>query len=160
MEIHTEQKKIVSKKMANYAIWGTIGIFVIIFIFTSFGGNSNIKPTGNSENNLPSQPAQVVSKNIPTKVGIGEEGYISVPSPKAVIALTENGYKEITKIYLANDMIGVGDFLLSGKGFAVPNGTKVLVVDTSVGARKVRVLEGDSIGESGWIAYEWVSKTK
>lgn len=104
-----------------------------------------------------SQPV-VTSAN--TRVSVGEEGYVNTPSPKAVISLTEDGFSEITKIYLANDMMGVGDFLLSGKGFAVPKGTKVLVTDTKVGARKVRILEGENIGQTGWIAMEWVSKTK
>ncbi len=136
-----------------------LGIFFAIGLVVDLADKSNPSPTPQVKETV-LQTEQEVAKPIPSKVSVGEEGYVNVPSSKAIIATTESNYKEITKIYLANDTMGIGDFLLSGKGFSVPNGTKVLVVDMSTGVRKVRILEGDNIGKSGWIAYEWVSKTK
>lgn len=143
----TEQEKpVYIRKKFLYGI--SIILFAVWFVLSVSDGSPSSQPVTES--------APATSQ----KVSVGEEGYINTPSPKAMIALTEEGYKEITKIYLANDMMGVRDFLLSGKGFAVPTGTKVLVTDMAVGSRKVRVLEGDSLGSAGWIAMEWVSKTK
>ncbi len=138
-------------------LYGLAIFFVIGYIGSLFD-----KTPAPVTNTAP-QPVQAVAETktvVSDKVSVGEEGYINTPSPKAMIALTEAGYKELTKIYIANDTMGIGEFLTSGKGFAVPKGTKVLVTDSAVGARKVRILEGDNIGKAGWIAMEWVSKTK
>jgi hypothetical protein len=159
--ITMEQEKIKKHFYENWWFW----LVVIILVLTFVNYNNTQQPeqvVSETVSVQPTHPVQAIT-NTPTatqKVSVGEEGYINTPSPKAIIALTKNDYKELTKIYLANDTIGIGDFLLSGKGFAVPKGTKVLVTDTAVGARKVRVLEGDNIGKAGWIAMEWVSKTK
>ncbi len=138
-----------------------VGIFFAIGFVVNLADKNNPPPVQQvTETKTATEPVQAVAKPTTSKVSVGEEGYVNVPSPKAIIATTESNYKEITKIYIANDTMGIGDFLLSGKGFSVLNGTKVLVTDMSTGVRKVRILEGESIGKSGWIAYEWVSKTK
>lgn len=138
-----QEKKLVLKKW-HVAV---IVIFMIGFVWSM-----------NGDSKLSSEPAQTTPQN--ASVSVGENGYIKVASPKAIIALTESGFDELTKTYIANDTNGIYEFLVSGKGFAVPNGTKVLVIDTAVGSRKIRVLEGESNGKAGWIVKEWVSKTK
>lgn len=95
-----------------------------------------------------------------TKVSLGEEGYIKVTSPKTILANTKTDLDALTKTYLANDTAGIEEFLVGGRGFVVANGTKVLVIDTGVGVRKVRVLEGDQINNTGWLPMEYVSKTQ
>ena len=130
---------------------------IIIGIIGSLFSGTKTQPTPTQTT---TQPVQTTTESTPEKVSVGEEGYVNVPSPKAIIALTESDFNELSKIYLANDMTGVYEFLVSGKGFAVPNGTKVLVIDSAVGSHKVRILEGDSIGQAGWIVMEWISKTK
>jgi len=150
----SERKPIYKRKKFLYAV-----VILMVIGFIVMLSNSEPRQTSNTN----AQPAQTMSNNqsaTSDKVSIGEEGYIKVSSPKTILALTQEEYKELTKIYLANDTMGIGEFLLSGKGFAVTNGTKVLVVDVAVGVRKVRALEGDNIGKTGWIAYEWVSKVK
>lgn len=152
------------EKKPFYKKWWVITLavfFFVGFLGDLFSEESLSQPVVNNTVTEQTQPVT----NTPTpvtsqKVSVGEEGYINAPSPKAVIALTKDGFSEITKIFLANDMMGVGDFLLSGKGFAVTKGTKVLVIESAVGSRKVRILEGDQIGNAGWIAMEWVTKTK
>jgi len=94
------------------------------------------------------------------KVSVGEEGYIKVSSPKTILANTKTDLDGLTKIYLANDTEGIAEFLVGGQGFAVSNGTKVLLIDTAYGVRRVRVLEGDQVSKTGWLPMEYVSKTQ
>lgn len=136
-------------------LW-TAGILVGVAVIGSFMDDP--KPSAPTA----TQPA-VVQNQQPTpsqKVAIGENGYIKVTSPKTILADTKTDLDELTKIYLANDTAGIQEFLLSGKGFSVSNGTKILVIDTGVGVRKVRVLEGDNINGSGWLPMEFVVKNK
>lgn len=92
----------------------------------------------------------------------GEEGYIKGTSgtPNEILTNTKADYDVFIDILLSKDTIGLGQFLQDGRGFGVANGTKVLVIGTGVGVRQVRVLEGEHLGESGWLAMEYVSKTK
>ncbi len=150
------------EKKPFYKKWWVITLavfFFVGFLGDLFSEDSLSQPVTNTVTQ-PTQKTETPAPVTSQKVSVGEEGYINAPSPKAVIALTKEGFSEITKIFLANDMMGVGDFLLSGKGFAVTKGTKVLVIESAVGSRKVRILEGDQIGNAGWIAMEWVIKTK
>lgn len=57
---------------------------------------------------------------------------------------------------VANDKDGKVLLLASGRVFAVKSGTKVLVIDQAMFKRKVRVLEGEQKGLSGWVAVEYV----
>jgi len=132
----------------------TAGVILFFFILAWFSDDS----TPATSEPAPVQTTASAQPKPSDKVAVGEQGYINSPSPKAILANTKDGYKEIMQTYSANDMYGVQEFLLSGKGFAVAKGTKIQVVDTAVGARKVRVLDGEMTGQAGWIAMEWVSK--
>jgi hypothetical protein len=144
--------KVKSRKQSLLFFGGGALVLFILFGITS--------PQSTQNGSTPEQSASATQPASASKVGVGEEGYINVSSPKAILALTEDNFKELTKIYLADDTQGIYEFLVAGKGFAVADGTKVKVIDSSVGTRRVRVLEGDMAEKSGWIAMEWVSKTK
>ncbi len=135
----------------------TVGILFAVGIVVSA-----LDDKGTSSSTTSAQPAvtQTEQTALSQKVSIGEEGYIKVPSPKTILANTKTDLDALTKIYLANDTQGIEEFLVGGQGFAVSNNTKVLVTDTAVGARRVRVLEGDQSGKSGWLPMEFVSKSK
>ncbi len=130
-------------------------LFGVPILLAAIGGNS--KPTSTATQPAVAQTAQPASSQ---KVSVGEEGYIKVSSPKTILANTKTDLDALTKIYLANDTEGIAEFLVGGQGFAVSNGTKVLVVDTAVGVRRVRVLEGDQASKTGWLPMEYVSKTQ
>ena len=134
----------------------TVAILFGVPIVLSLVGSNNTPTTS-------TQPAVALPSEQPapsTKVSLGEEGYIKVTSPKTILANTKTDLDALTKTYLANDTAGIGEFLVAGRGFAVSNSTKVLVIDTGVGVRKVRVLEGDQINNTGWLPMEYVSKSK
>lgn len=93
----------------------------------------------------------------PEPSDVGSEATIQVPNLEVVyLAIDEQAFDEWTKACVAEDYIGMAQLQASGKVFTVPNGTKVLVIDSSFASIEVRILEGDAIGRSGWIPYEWV----
>ena len=139
-------------------LYGLAIIFVVGIVGSALDDSK--QKANNTDVTTVNTPEAIQPSVTSQKVSVGEEGFIKVPSPSAILANTEANYKELTKIYLANDTMGIGDFLLSHKGISIPSGTKVLVIESATGIRKVRVLEGEKIGEAGWIAMEWVSKKK
>jgi len=91
-----------------------------------------------------------------THLNIGSE-YIVVNNGFEVVWLaidTEADDKWI-EASTANDTIGLRSLMLSGQIFSVPAGTKVLVLDNSLWhGYKVRILEGDKFGKTGWLPSE------
>lgn len=63
-------------------------------------------------------------------------------------------FDEIVKADLANDRMGHAKLVMAGRAFLVDDGTRVLVIDREMFKREVRVLEGPTIGQSGWIYEE------
>ena len=129
---------------------GIIGFVIIIFIIGGSGGTTETTNT----------PAVTASQT----PEIGEEGYLRLPGitdPEQVICLgeTEEDYDQINKALIAKDFIGLME--IPG-AFCVSNGTKVLVIDSAVFKRRVRILEdvrevdSDKILMSGWTASDWV----
>lgn len=78
-------------------------------------------------------------------VQIGDEVRLHVLSPGAdeiAVAVTRETYSEMFKALSAKDMYGLSLLMVSDRVFLVDDGTKILVIDTAFGLRKVRVLEG------------------
>lgn len=89
----------------------------------------------------------------------GEEARIFVDGTKEVlIAVDEKSFDEWNAIAAAKDSGGMLKLLGTGRAFLVANKTKVLVLDPDTVKTKVRVLEGDQSGKSGWISVEFVVK--
>lgn len=135
----------------------TVGILFAVSIVVS--ALDDKQPSTSTTTTQPAV-AQTTQPASSQKVSVGEEGYIKVSSPKTILANTKTDLDALTKIYLANDTEGIAEFLVGGQGFAVSNGTKVLVIDTAYGVRRVRVLEGDQANKTGWLPMEYVSKTQ
>lgn len=144
-----EEKKFSGKRFLKLGLIAVGGFIVLLFIVAIFGGSSGS-----------SSPAVAQPVAVSTKVAVGEEGYIKFPSANITIATTQEGFKQIVKSSIANDDRGIAELIYSKNAFLVANGTKVLVIDSAVGARKIRILEGDKINETGWTAMEFISKTK
>ena len=49
---------------------------------------------------------------------------------------------------------------LDDKIFFVKTGTKVLVIDRETFSRQVRILEGENIGRSGWVPFEFIQRAQ
>lgn len=104
-------------------------------------------------------PRQAQTTPAPASVGVGEEGFLQTDgADKTFVLRSEELLDAFVQASVSNDTYGMSEILLAGGGFLVPNGTKALVIDRGTGRRKVRVLEGDFTGESGWIPMEFIQK--
>lgn len=88
----------------------------------------------------------------------GEEGILDNGIDISSVAVTKEALNELNKAANAKDEIGYEQIFLQGNAFLVKSGTSVLVLDNDVFTVKVRILEGEHRGKSGWVPYEWVTK--
>jgi hypothetical protein len=72
-----------------------------------------------------------------------------------LIGLTEEALDESIKAAVADDSFGQFELVASGQAFMLPNCTIAKVIDRSFGKSEVRIMEGDYLGQSGWIPYEF-----
>jgi len=153
---------------------GAFGALTFVF-FVLFGLTSGSRPA---------QPAKTVAENQTKQedtkpaaeqkapaaeddqVQIGDDAFLRLPGisdPEQVICLgsTKEEFEQVSKALLAKDTLGLFD--LPG-AFCVSNGSRVKVIDSAFGVRRVRITAGvrnvdnDKIGTSGWTAKEWVVK--
>ena len=143
--IQSERKKKLSNKEMIIAL---IAVVIFIIVLTSIGGGNNktSSTTGNR------------------KLSIGEEGIINFREDKSdcsgedtvVLGVTKEAQDKVGKALLAEDYIGIRNLLLSGEAFGVNICTKAKVIDSDLGIRQVRILEGENFGNAGWLPYEWI----
>lgn len=93
-------------------------------------------------------------------LSLGDEGFLYANGIKdrVPIAISNEAVDELVNALMAEDMYGVAELYLNGKIFDVNQFTKAKIIDTSLSTTKVRILEGKSVGRSGWIPYEWIVK--
>lgn len=91
-------------------------------------------------------------------VSIGESGHLSVGNSTVFVAVDEEAFDELVDAAVAKDEYGFQDLMLSGRVFAVSDGTSVRVLDLGLFKTRVRILEGPMEGESGWVPSEWVGR--
>lgn len=117
---------------------------ILVFVIT-LGRNSN---NTNSDSSSTTQQ----------KVSVGQEGFLRVGDKQddVLLATSEKALDEIIKSSIAKDNVGIAQIVLDGRAIFVPYNTKVLVIDLSVGKRKVRILEGKNAGVTGWVPYEFI----
>jgi len=135
----------------KHPIWsGVIILFLIGMVV------SPLLPK-DSSSNLNYNPS---SNTPPTSdsLGTGEEGKLYTGTGIVGVAITEEALDELTKAAIAKDSIGYQNVFLEGKAFLVDDYTKILVIEIKFSKEKVRVLEGDYYGKSGWVPTEWVIK--
>jgi hypothetical protein len=93
------------------------------------------------------------------RIPVGERGIIDSGGNEECIAVTEDAFDEYRQSLRAHDVQGTAALLLSGKCFTVDEGMRVLVIDSNAsGLSKVRVLEGNKSGLSGWVPFEHIVK--
>lgn len=84
----------------------------------------------------------------------GMEAHINTEA-EAVIVATEKKYlDDFFNAKRLNDTYGIGELVMAGKIFDVKNCTKILILNKGVFTTKIRVLEGEKIGMSGWVDTE------
>lgn len=134
-------KKPLSKK--RKIIYGSIiAIFVIMMILSNRGSSS--------PSSIPSAPEQTAL--------IGDVAYLQSTAP-ILVAPTEANFDRATQLAVAKDITGISQMVLAGDIFTVPSGTQVRVISKDFPKTEVRIMDGDSVGLSGWVPYEFVSLT-
>jgi len=120
-------------------------IFIILVIIISIAFNQS----GSNQN---------TTTNIAT-ISIGDTVYLFTSVDQDVlIAVTRDDLTEIIKLAHAGDTLGMTQMVLQGRAYFVKPNTKALVIDSEVAVRKVRIYEGDMIGETGWVPFEFCKK--
>ena len=89
-------------------------------------------------------------------LGTGDQGILFMDGGTIPVAVTKEAMDQMTRSFTVKDEIGFNNLFLSGQAFWAKSGTKVLVIDSTFTTSKVRILEGDYYGQSGWVPYEWV----
>ena len=93
-------------------------------------------------------------------VNRGQNGYLHIADGQSVSVLrTKEGFDAYIKAAVNNDTMGMAQMIYDDEGFLAPDGTKVLVIDSDIGSRQVRILAGKFIGQSGWVPMEFVHAT-
>ena len=95
--------------------------------------------------------------SVPT-LSVGEEGTIESSGEITPVAISESALDAWSKARVAKDQHGMFLLMNSGEIFTVKKGTKVLVIDTGMAKRKIRILTGEKTGASGWVSEDYVKK--
>jgi hypothetical protein len=91
----------------------------------------------------------------------GDSGYIAVSGEKYVLAAsTVDNLDALIKVAAAHDTVGLGDMMLQHRVLGIDSGTPVLVIDMTIGSRRVRFMGGPYQYQTGWVPMEWVHKTE
>ena len=93
-----------------------------------------------------------------SSVSVGKNGYLDSGGELVPVASDEAAFDAWNSAIVAKDEHGKVLLLASLRVFAVPKGTKVLVIDMATFKRKVRILDGKKKGWSGWVAMEYVKE--
>ena len=148
MEIERQIREIKKRGI----VVGVISVILVISFFGLIGWISLSTPATPSQQQI-------------TKLQIGDEGFLKVgddPNQVVFLATDLDAFNELLKIIRAKDEYGLLTLGLQGRAFGVTNGTKVKIIDTGLGKRRVRIIQGikpideDKVGLSGWIPKEWV----
>ena len=87
------------------------------------------------------------------------EGFVlSGNGRETIIAATKEALDEIVKAELADDNTALAQMVSEGRAFRVADLTRIMLIDSDDSMRKVRILESDAIGRSGWVPHEWVKR--
>lgn len=91
---------------------------------------------------------------------IGDKAYLYHESGSVIVSLNKESRKEFVDAAYAKDTLGVGALFVAGKIFDIKNNTQILIIDTDLYNAKVRILDGEQIGLSGWVPYEHLTTNK
>lgn len=97
----------------------------------------------------------------PERIKTGQEGILEISGQgEVLVATTKENLGKIVHTATVKDDLGIAQMVLAGQAYLVDKGTKVLVIDTTLTASQIRILEGEEIGSSGWVPEEFVKEIK
>ncbi len=95
-----------------------------------------------------------------TAKAVGEEGALIVDGDTPVpVAASQEDLTALFHCFSIKDKLGYLEMVKAGQVAIIPAKTKVLVIESGGFLRcnrKVRIQEGDYVGEAGWVPMEWV----
>ncbi len=147
-----------SESGTSWLVKGCLGYILVCLVLSSFsmcaGKRSQAAPS-------PSSPPAVVAPTAPESdaapepepepgrsLQIGEEGQLLADCFGAV---DDESWDAMREAAVANDRVGLGQLAEQGKLFLLDEGDRLLVLDRSVFAFKVRLLDGKYAGEACWV---------
>lgn len=81
---------------------------------------------------------------------------MTVYLPYTALGSTKDNYSRVFKLLNADDEAGVRQMAVFGQAYIVGDGTRATVIQTGVLTIEVKILDGKSAGNYGWIAREMV----
>ena len=148
-----------SRKIFYFAIFGVFLIFACCGIYWLLSLVSSNLPSSSSSSSSSSSNSSGSSSNSSSGyLSIGDEGVLYNGSDQVPVAVTKDVLDQVIHMSTANDTLGYAQLVGAGLVIRVDSGTKVLILDSTVTYKQVRILEGEYVGESGWIPVDWVKK--
>lgn len=86
----------------------------------------------------------------------GKQAIVDNGDKVVILGAEKVDYNKIIKEINAKDIIGFAQMVLQGRVLIVKRKTKVIIIDNEIAIIRIRVLEGEKVGQSGWLAYEFV----
>jgi hypothetical protein len=126
-------------RTCTFVIIAIIGILIVGYLISTLSGSSS-------------------SNTASTYLHIGEQGVLYNGSSQIPVAATRDVLDQVIHMSTANDTLGYAELVGAGLVIRVDSETDVLILDSTSLYKQVRILEGEYVGESGWIPSEWVRK--
>lgn len=101
---------------------------------------------------LYSTKTESTTSNNSTSMSTGMTVYL----PYTAVGSTKDNYNRVFKLLNADDEAGVRQMAVFGQAYIVGDGTRATVIQTGVLTIEVKILDGKSAGNYGWIAREMV----
>ena len=142
--------------MVKKVVWGVIGVFGFIVACTVVIGSSGRGSQKGGLAGVQQPTAAVVPTATSRLLSVGREGWLG--GPKRVFAPVDDAaWDAMFKAAGAKDEMGLQQLVIGGRVLLVEPYTKVLSLENSFTATKVRILEGKHIGKAAWVLHEDVS---
>jgi len=89
-------------------------------------------------------------------ISLGDEAVLYNGGNNILVAVDEASFDDLVRAVVIEDTLGIVELMADGKVFRVESRTRVKLIDRALTKTKVRILEGDFMGASGWVPFEWV----
>ena len=87
---------------------------------------------------------------------VGADVTLLADSGATGVCPTKLDFDELTKLAMANDMVGLQQLINSGRVLVVSSGTKAKIIETGFTAYRIRIMSGTHAGRDGWVVREAV----
>lgn len=121
--------------------WILAGYALVALLLAVFLANPKLRALGNHPR-----------RDSGASIAVGERARIYRDRGSVVLARTESAWDELMTLAVANDDRGIALMVLSGQAFLAEPGTLVHVLDRGFERRRVRVLDGPTADQDGWVS--------